>query len=456
MLVWRRTWGNEGRKGCRWKGTAACSSAQSARRSRPGRLDRRSGRPRPLAAEPGWGNSPAPAPPAAGAPGRPRPGRALALSLGLPAPDAHRERRVSGAVPPLASSGTANRGPSRSPLQRAQPGAHGLRHGEGNEERSVDNCWVMIWGEVPSVRRPRQVYTALLVSWAPPPRAAGRPRPHRACQGIPPGHGDAERRTSGRRVVGGRRAQRRPGAVFPAAGLQGRACSRRQGAAQEMINVVDKPVIQYGVEEAVAAGLTQMILVTAARKGSIEDHFDASPELERLLELKEHADPGPAEAHRRYGPDLLSTATAPLGLGHAVLLTKAIVGDEPFAVFLPDDIFEGGDDPCMRQLLRVFARFPGPVIAVGRCLGRLALRRAGGQRGGAEALPGVGHGGKAQAGGSPIRPGHHGSVRPHPGDLWHAGANGDRGRGRDPANGRAEGPAPAASHLRLRVHRQAL
>lgn len=156
-------------------------------------------------------------------------------------------------------------------------------------------------------------------------------------------------------------------AVFPAAGLGTRMLPATKAQPKEMINVVDKPVIQYGVEEAVAAGLTQMILVTAARKGSIEDHFDASPELERLLELK--GDTQTLDQLRRIAgmAQICSLRQQrPLGLGHAVLLTKAIVGDEPFGVFLPDDIFEGGDDPCMRQLLRVFERFRSPVIAVER------------------------------------------------------------------------------------------
>jgi UTP--glucose-1-phosphate uridylyltransferase len=136
---------------------------------------------------------------------------------------------------------------------------------------------------------------------------------------------------------------------------------------KEMLNVVDRPVIQYGVEEAVASGLTHMVMVTAARKGSIEDHFDASPELERLLEQKQ--DTRALDEIRR----IASMAQVcyvrqqrPLGLGHAVLIARDIVGDEPFGVFLPDDIMDGGADPVMAQLLRVYARFKGPVIAVER------------------------------------------------------------------------------------------
>lgn len=156
-------------------------------------------------------------------------------------------------------------------------------------------------------------------------------------------------------------------AVFPAAGLGTRMLPATKAQPKEMLNVVDKPVIQYGVEEAVASGLTQVIMVTAARKGSIEDHFDSHPELERLLEEK--GDTRTLAVVQR----IASMAQVcyvrqqrPLGLGHAVLLTKGFVGDEPFGVFLPDDIFEGGDEPCMRQLLRVYEQFQSPVIAVER------------------------------------------------------------------------------------------
>jgi UTP--glucose-1-phosphate uridylyltransferase len=136
---------------------------------------------------------------------------------------------------------------------------------------------------------------------------------------------------------------------------------------KELLPVVDQPVIQYGVEEAVASGLTHVILVTAARKGAVEDHFDVSPELERLLAAK-----GAAETLRtvRRIAGLAQVSSVrqhyPLGLGHAVLVAKDLVGDEPFAVFLPDDIMEGEDGPVTAQLLRVFAREEGPVLAVER------------------------------------------------------------------------------------------
>ncbi|MGH2351452.1 MAG: UTP--glucose-1-phosphate uridylyltransferase GalU [Chloroflexota bacterium] len=156
-------------------------------------------------------------------------------------------------------------------------------------------------------------------------------------------------------------------AVFPAAGLGTRMLPATKAQPKEMLTVVDRPVIQYGIEEAVASGLDQVIVVTAASKGAMEDHFDTSPELERLLEQK-----GDVEtlAEMRRIAHLAQVCyvrqTQALGLGHAVLVAKKLVGDEPFAVFLPDDIIDAGDDPCIGQLLRIFQRYKGPVLAVER------------------------------------------------------------------------------------------
>jgi UTP--glucose-1-phosphate uridylyltransferase len=136
---------------------------------------------------------------------------------------------------------------------------------------------------------------------------------------------------------------------------------------KEMLTVVDQPVIQYGVEEAVASGLTHVILVTAAGKGAIEDHFDSSPALERILEQK--GDTSTLDAVRRVaGLAQVSSVRQqrPLGLGHAVLLARDLVGDEPFAVFLPDDIMTGEDGPVTAQLLRVFEEVQQPVLSVER------------------------------------------------------------------------------------------
>ena len=110
---------------------------------------------------------------------------------------------------------------------------------------------------------------------------------------------------------------------------------------KEMLTVVDRPVIQYGVEEAVASGISKIVVITAAGKGAMEDHFDASRELEHVLERKGD------EANLAVIRGVASMARMSyvrqahaLGLGHAVLLTEPLVGHEPFAVFLPDDIMD--------------------------------------------------------------------------------------------------------------------
>lgn len=156
-------------------------------------------------------------------------------------------------------------------------------------------------------------------------------------------------------------------AVFPAAGLGTRMLPATKAQPKEMLNVVDRPVIQYGIEEAVASGLNQIVLITAANKSIMEDHFDYAPELERLLERKGNIE---ALQEIRRIADMAEIfyvrQKQALGLGHAVLMAKGIVGDEPFCVFLPDDVMEGGDDPVMGQLLRVYGQHRRPVIAVER------------------------------------------------------------------------------------------
>ena len=156
-------------------------------------------------------------------------------------------------------------------------------------------------------------------------------------------------------------------AVFPAAGLGTRFLPATKAQPKEMLPLVDKPTIQYVVEEAVASGLSDIIIVTGRGKRAIEDHFDAAFELEYYL-----ADRGKTEELEqiRTISALASVSYVrqkePLGLGHAILCARALVGDEPFAVFLGDDIIGGAPTPCMRQLLDVFTRHGGPVIAVER------------------------------------------------------------------------------------------
>jgi len=155
-------------------------------------------------------------------------------------------------------------------------------------------------------------------------------------------------------------------AVFPAAGLGTRFLPATKAQPKEMLPLVDKPIIQYGVEEAVAAGIDNIILVTGRGKNAIEDHFDVSVELETFLEAR-----GKREqlAEIRKISNMINFAYVrqrePLGLGHAVLVAREMVGDEPFAVILGDDVIDA-DPPAIKQLIDVFHRVNGPVLAVER------------------------------------------------------------------------------------------
>jgi UTP--glucose-1-phosphate uridylyltransferase len=155
--------------------------------------------------------------------------------------------------------------------------------------------------------------------------------------------------------------------VVPAAGLGTRFLPATKAQPKEMLPLVDKPIIQYVVEEAVASGLSEIILVTGRNKRAIEDHFDAAFELEYYLN-----DRGKVEelAQIKTISELASVCYVrqkePLGLGHAILCTRPLVGDEPFGVFLGDDVIAFAATPCMRQLLDVFQGYGGPVIAVER------------------------------------------------------------------------------------------
>ena len=156
-------------------------------------------------------------------------------------------------------------------------------------------------------------------------------------------------------------------AVFPAAGLGTRFLPATKAQPKEMLPLVDKPTIQYVMEEAVASGLSDIVIVTGRNKRAIEDHFDAAFELEYYLN-----DRGKMEelAQIKTISDLASVSYVrqkePLGLGHAILCARSLVGDEPFGVFLGDDIIGETQVPCMRQLLDVYERLGGPVIAIER------------------------------------------------------------------------------------------
>jgi len=153
-------------------------------------------------------------------------------------------------------------------------------------------------------------------------------------------------------------------AVFPAAGLGTRFLPATKAQPKEMLPLVDKPIIQYVIEEAVAAGLANIIIVTGRGKNAIEDHFDVSYELEKLLEERGKTD---LLEQVRAISSMINVSYVrqgeSLGLGHAVLMAKDLIGDEPFAVMLGDDIIDSAV-PCMRQMVDVFERHQGPVVAV--------------------------------------------------------------------------------------------
>lgn len=155
-------------------------------------------------------------------------------------------------------------------------------------------------------------------------------------------------------------------AVFPAAGLGTRFLPATKAQPKEMLPLVDKPIIQYGVEEAVAAGIDNIILVTGRGKNAIEDHFDVSVELETFLEARGKT--SQLDEVRKIS-NLINFAYVrqgePLGLGHAVLVTRALVGDEPFAVILADDVIDA-EPAAMAQMVEVYKRVQGPVLLVER------------------------------------------------------------------------------------------
>ena len=155
-------------------------------------------------------------------------------------------------------------------------------------------------------------------------------------------------------------------AVFPVAGLGTRFLPATKAQPKEMLPLVDKPIIQYGVEEAVKAGISNILMVTGRGKNAIEDHFDVSVELEAFLEAR-----GKTEQldEVRKISNLINFAYVrqgePLGLGHAVLVARELIGTDPFAVILGDDVIDA-DPPAIRQLIDVYERVGGPVLAVER------------------------------------------------------------------------------------------
>ena len=152
-------------------------------------------------------------------------------------------------------------------------------------------------------------------------------------------------------------------AVFPAAGLGTRFLPATKAQPKEMLPIVDKPIIQYGVEEALAAGCDQIIIVTGRGKQAIEDHFDVSYELEKMLEERKKTD---LLQIVRQISDMIHVAYVrqkeALGLGHAVLMARELVGNEPFAVLLADDVIDA-EVPCLKQMIDVFEETQCSVLA---------------------------------------------------------------------------------------------
>jgi UTP--glucose-1-phosphate uridylyltransferase len=152
-------------------------------------------------------------------------------------------------------------------------------------------------------------------------------------------------------------------AVFPAAGFGTRFLPATKSIPKEMLALVDKPIIQYGVEEALAAGCDQIVIVTGRGKSAIEDHFDISYELEATLEKR-----GKTEllAVSRQVSQMVQLSYVrqkeAMGLGHAVLMARDLVGDEPFAVILPDDVIDA-NPPCLKQMVDVFADVESSIVA---------------------------------------------------------------------------------------------
>jgi UTP--glucose-1-phosphate uridylyltransferase len=152
--------------------------------------------------------------------------------------------------------------------------------------------------------------------------------------------------------------------VFPAAGLGTRFLPATKVLPKEMLVLVDRPIIQYGVEEALQSGIDNVILVTSRGKGIMEDHFDVAYELESVLDRRGKT--AQLEDLRSSRINVASVRQGePLGLGHAVLVAWPLVGDEPFAVVLTDDVIDA-NPPALRQMIDVFERVGGPVIAVER------------------------------------------------------------------------------------------
>lgn len=154
-------------------------------------------------------------------------------------------------------------------------------------------------------------------------------------------------------------------AVFPVAGLGSRFLPATKATAKEMLPIVDKPLIQYAVEEAVAAGITDMVFITGRHKRAIEDHFDKAYELEATLEAggKHELLRIVQEVVPKHVNCIYIRQAEPLGLGHAVLCAEPVIQDEPFAVILADDLIDG-EPPIVKQMVEVFGQHQCSILGV--------------------------------------------------------------------------------------------
>lgn len=155
-------------------------------------------------------------------------------------------------------------------------------------------------------------------------------------------------------------------AVFPVAGMGTRFLPATKANPKEMMPIVDKPLIQYAAEEAIQAGITELVFVTSSSKRAIEDHFDKNYELEAELEKKSRKDM--LEMVRNVVPEGVSCVYVrqpeALGLGHAVLCASPVIGDNPFAVILADDLIDGGTDGCLKQMTELYEKHRCSILGV--------------------------------------------------------------------------------------------
>ncbi len=153
-------------------------------------------------------------------------------------------------------------------------------------------------------------------------------------------------------------------AVFPVAGLGTRFLPATKSIPKEIMTLVDRPLIQYAIDEARAAGITEFIFVTSRGKGALEDYFDFAPELESALRQsgKEHLLEVLKQTNMESGAIAYVRQHKPLGLGHAVWCARRLIGDEPFAVMLPDDVI-AAEKPCLQQMVEAYADIGGNMVA---------------------------------------------------------------------------------------------